>query len=276
MIFCHSAIERPYFFSMEGKYEAGPCFGHGADCSVKIRSSRETKGVPASSIGVLKPRSSARRDVDLPADAEPVDEAAENVAPEHLLQGSLDGPAVAQSIEDPAQVVLLGTDDGQLDPGLDVVRRVGTVTRTQSERSVFECCVDDSVPLALGRRRIDVAAPRDREVAAEDVPVEVIASSVLPGKKRYASSFTVGVFLYGARDSGLGHGQISPRAVRPYNLVHSFGGPACLLVAGIWLPTVVFASGLTGAAHIAFDRGLGFAKRSPEGYQKAARPKGAR
>ena len=84
------------------------------------------------------------------------------------------------------------------------------------------------------------------------------------------------VFLYGARDSGLGHGQISPRAVRPYNLVHSFGGPACLLVAGIWLPTVVFASGLTWAAHIAFDRGLGFAKRSPEGYQKAARPKGAR
>ena len=25
MIFCHSAIERPYFFSIEGKYEAGPC-----------------------------------------------------------------------------------------------------------------------------------------------------------------------------------------------------------------------------------------------------------
>jgi hypothetical protein len=30
MIFCHSAIERPYFFSIDEKYDAGPCFGHGA------------------------------------------------------------------------------------------------------------------------------------------------------------------------------------------------------------------------------------------------------
>jgi hypothetical protein len=29
MICCHSAIERPYFFSMDGKYDAGPCFGQG-------------------------------------------------------------------------------------------------------------------------------------------------------------------------------------------------------------------------------------------------------
>jgi hypothetical protein len=26
MMPCHSAIERPYFFSMEGKYDAGPVF----------------------------------------------------------------------------------------------------------------------------------------------------------------------------------------------------------------------------------------------------------
>jgi hypothetical protein len=30
MICCHSAIERPYFFSMDGKYEAGPRFGQRA------------------------------------------------------------------------------------------------------------------------------------------------------------------------------------------------------------------------------------------------------
>jgi hypothetical protein len=29
---CHSAIERPYFFSMDGKYDVGPCLGHGGDC----------------------------------------------------------------------------------------------------------------------------------------------------------------------------------------------------------------------------------------------------
>src|SRR5689334_2321691 len=34
MIRCQSAMERPYFFSMEGKYDAGPCLGQGADCSV--------------------------------------------------------------------------------------------------------------------------------------------------------------------------------------------------------------------------------------------------
>jgi hypothetical protein len=35
-IFCHSAIERPYFFSMDGKYDAGPCLGHGGDCSTTL------------------------------------------------------------------------------------------------------------------------------------------------------------------------------------------------------------------------------------------------
>jgi hypothetical protein len=35
MICCHSAIERRYFFSMAGKYEAGPCFGHGGACGVE-------------------------------------------------------------------------------------------------------------------------------------------------------------------------------------------------------------------------------------------------
>jgi len=29
MIRCHSRIERPYFFSIDGKCEAGPCFGQG-------------------------------------------------------------------------------------------------------------------------------------------------------------------------------------------------------------------------------------------------------
>src|SRR5262245_16925464 len=36
MICCHSAIERPYFFSMDGKYDAGPCFGHGGACSAML------------------------------------------------------------------------------------------------------------------------------------------------------------------------------------------------------------------------------------------------
>ena len=39
IIDCQSAIERPYFFSIEGKYDAGPCFGQGGDCSGTIHAS---------------------------------------------------------------------------------------------------------------------------------------------------------------------------------------------------------------------------------------------
>ena len=33
---CHSAMDRPYFFSIDGKYDAGPRAGQGADCSVML------------------------------------------------------------------------------------------------------------------------------------------------------------------------------------------------------------------------------------------------
>lgn len=109
MIFCHSAIERPYFFSMDGKYDAGPCLGHGADCSARVESSFELKVVAVQWVHYA-PFSSARSDIDLPADAEPVDESSEGVAPEHLLEGSLHGSADTQRVEDSSQITLIGTD----------------------------------------------------------------------------------------------------------------------------------------------------------------------
>jgi len=33
MTACHSEIERPYFFSIDGKYDAGPAFDHGGENS---------------------------------------------------------------------------------------------------------------------------------------------------------------------------------------------------------------------------------------------------
>ena len=74
--------------------------------------------------------------------------------------------------------------------------------------------------------------------------------------------------IYGAAP-GLERGQLHPRAVRFYNVLHSFVIPACLMVAGIWLPPVVLAGGLMWAAHIALDRGLGFGPRSHEGFQRS-------
>jgi hypothetical protein len=46
--------------------------------------------------GEVRPHCSASRDIDLPPDTEPIDEGAEDVAPEHLLKVSLDHPSVAQ------------------------------------------------------------------------------------------------------------------------------------------------------------------------------------
>src|SRR5207253_8813441 len=50
MMSCHSAIERPYFFSTEGKYDAGPVLGHRGDrsliCnSLEVVRSRRTEKV---------------------------------------------------------------------------------------------------------------------------------------------------------------------------------------------------------------------------------------
>jgi hypothetical protein len=36
MMRCHSPIERPYFFSIDGKYEVGPCFGQGGPFSAMV------------------------------------------------------------------------------------------------------------------------------------------------------------------------------------------------------------------------------------------------
>jgi hypothetical protein len=73
--------------------------------------------------------------------------------------------------------------------------------------------------------------------------------------------------LYGAAP-GLEKGRLHPRAVSFYNAVHSVWIPLALMIVGLWLPPLVFTSGVVWAAHIAWDRGLGFGLRTPEGYQR--------
>ena len=73
--------------------------------------------------------------------------------------------------------------------------------------------------------------------------------------------------LYGAA-ADLERGRLHPRAVRLYNVVHSFWLPLALMAVGLWLPPVVFVSGVVWAAHIAWDRGLGFGLRTREGHQR--------
>jgi hypothetical protein len=73
--------------------------------------------------------------------------------------------------------------------------------------------------------------------------------------------------IYGA-DRNRAPGQLHPRAVRFYNVVHSFWIPVALMLAGLWLPPLVFTAGAAWAAHIAWDRGLGFGLRTRKGYQQ--------
>jgi Domain of unknown function (DUF4260) len=75
--------------------------------------------------------------------------------------------------------------------------------------------------------------------------------------------------FYGA-DRGLARGQIHPRAVEPYNIVHGFWGPlalAALAELGV-LSVGFFIGALTWGLHIALDRALGYGLRSSDGYQR--------
>jgi hypothetical protein len=76
--------------------------------------------------------------------------------------------------------------------------------------------------------------------------------------------------FYGA-GRGLVKGQLHPRAVGLYNLLHRFWGPAALLtLASIGLlPLGFFIGPLAWAFHIALDRSIGYGLRTRDGFQRA-------
>jgi hypothetical protein len=56
--------------------------------------------------------------------------------------------------------------------------------------------------------------------------------------------------------TGLARGQLHPRAVTAYNLLHRFWGPAAL-------------GTLAWALHVALDRAVGYGLRTRDGFQRA-------
>jgi hypothetical protein len=70
---------------------------------------------------------------------------------------------------------------------------------------------------------------------------------------------------------GLAKGQLHPRAVPLYNLLHRFWGPVALAVvvlgAGLSLGWLVGA--LAWAAHVAIDRAVGYGLRTGDGFQRS-------
>jgi hypothetical protein len=78
------------------------------------------------------------------------------------------------------------------------------------------------------------------------------------------------VALVAGIGAGLEKGQLHPRAVPLYNLLHRYWLPAGLLVlASLGLvPLGFFVGGLAWALHISLDRAVGYGLRTRDGYQR--------
>src|SRR5262249_21237345 len=111
-------------------------------------------------------------DVDLPADAVLVDDGAEDVAPELLLQLGLDRAAFGEAVEHCPQPRVVGADERQFDAGLRAGARVLAVARPQGDVAAGEQSVDHLILLLGTRGRVDIADAGDGDLATEDLLVE--------------------------------------------------------------------------------------------------------
>ena len=75
--------------------------------------------------------------------------------------------------------------------------------------------------------------------------------------------------FYGAA-AGLAKGQLHPRAVGLYNMLHRFWGPvalAALASAGL-VPLGFLVGALAWALHVSLDRAVGYGLRTRDGFQR--------
>ena len=85
-----------------------------------------------------------------------------------------------------------------------------------------------------------------------------------------AFGFAPDLTLFYGAGKGLARGQLHPRAVGAYNLLHRFWGPlAMFAVAAFGLIGPGFLIGaLAWAFHVALDRAIGYGLRTPDGFQR--------
>jgi hypothetical protein len=71
--------------------------------------------------------------------------------------------------------------------------------------------------------------------------------------------------------TGLRKGQLHPRAVPLYNLVHRYWGPIALGAAASFglLPVGFVVGALAWALHVSLDRAVGYGLRTRDGFQRA-------
>jgi hypothetical protein len=87
----------------------------------------------------------------------------------------------------------------------------------------------------------------------------------------FAFGFGPDLALFLGVGAGLDRGQIHPRAVPAYNLVHMYYLPVALAIAAAvgLVPLGYFVGALAWAFHISLDRTVGYRLRSLDGRQRA-------
>jgi Domain of unknown function (DUF4260) len=77
--------------------------------------------------------------------------------------------------------------------------------------------------------------------------------------------------LLAGAGAGLQKGQLHPRAVPVYNLVHRYWGPLALAGAASFglVPVGFFVGALAWGFHISLDRAMGYGLRTRDGFQRA-------
>ena len=119
------------------------------------------------------------------------------------------------------------------------------------------------------------AAARLRYAA---LAVLVLTVTVLEAVKLGTGYWQIAVFglgpdvaLFVGAGRGLAKGQLHPRAVGLYNLLHRFWGPVALAaLASFDVISIGFLIGaLAWLFHIALDRAIGYGLRTSDGFQRA-------
>jgi hypothetical protein len=116
-----------------------------------------------------------------------------------------------------------------------------------------------------------------RRLAYATLAVTLLVAAVIEAVTHGTGYWQLGAFamapdlaLFLGAGAGLAKGQLHPRAVGAYNLLHRFWGPLALLAvvgAGL-LPLGYLVGGLIWAFHVAVDRSLGYGLRDRAGFQR--------
>ncbi len=123
-----------------------------------------------------------------------------------------------------------------------------------------------------------LAALHPRRVAYAALAVLLLSAIVLELAKHGTGWWQFALFGFGpdlALFYGIGanlrKGQLHPRAVPPYNLVHRFWLPLALATAASFalLPLGYLVGALAWAFHISIDRSLGYGLRTRDGFQRS-------